>query len=86
LEVRNEERPDDLLTAGQAAAIISKNSGHPVSADYVRMLAGPRYRKLHAIHIDNSTNLYRRAEVEAIRVDNRPGRKRRAGGGTASDP
>jgi hypothetical protein len=73
-------KPDDLLTTEEAAALLSERSGHPVSPRYVRTLAG-RYGKLTPVPIDKRTNLYRRAEVEAITVRERPHRKRRDGSG-----
>lgn len=72
---RQNEKPDDLLTAREAAVILSRNAGRAISSNYVRVLASPRYKKLTPIPIDGRTNLYKRGEVEAIKVGKRPGRK-----------
>ncbi len=75
--MRRKENPDDLLTAREIAVILSKNAGREISPNYVRVLASPRYKKLSAVKIDGRTNLYRRGEAEAIKIAERPGRKKR---------
>lgn len=72
---RNNESPDDLLTAQEAAVILSRNAGRRISPDYVRVLASKRYRKLTSVPLDGRTKLYRRSEVEAVQIGERPGRK-----------
>lgn len=75
---RQTERPDDLLTAREAAVILSRNAGREIKPDYVRILASPRYKKLTAIPIDGRTNLYRRSEVEQVKIGEKPGRKKKS--------
>lgn len=65
--------PDDLLTAREAAAVLSTNAGREIKPDYVRVLVS--YKKLTPVPIDGRTNMYRRGEVEKIVVARRPGRK-----------
>lgn len=67
----------DLITAREAAQILSQNAGREISVDYVRVLASPRYKKLTPVPIDGRTNLYHRHEVEAIIIGTRPGRKKK---------
>ena len=57
---------DEWITVQEARRIISRNSGHEVSADYVRLMAhkGRIGWKKH----DGRTNVYNRKNVEAIRV------------------
>ena len=68
---------DDLITAKEAAAILSKNAGREINSDYVRVLASPRYKKLTKVAIDGRTNLYKRIEVEALQIGDTPGRKKK---------
>jgi hypothetical protein len=75
--MHRQEHEDDLLTAREVAAILSKNAGREISRNYVRVLASPRYKKLTPVHIDGRTNLYRRGEAEAIRIAKRPGRRKK---------
>lgn len=74
---RQQESPNDLLTAREAAVILSRNAGREISPDYVRILASKRYRKLTAVPIDGRTNLYKRGEVETVKIGTKPGRKRK---------
>lgn len=73
---RQTENPDDLLTAREAAVILSRNAGREIKPNYVRVLTGSRYKKLTPVPLDGRTNLYRRSEVEAIKISDRPGRKK----------
>lgn len=60
---------EDWVTSGQAARILTENSGHEVSDAYVRQLA--RRGKFVVLPISNRTKLYRRQEVEQFRVQER---------------
>ncbi len=57
---------DRWITANEAAVILSRNTDHQVSADYVRMLA--RSNKIEYRARDGRTNEYSKASVEAYRV------------------
>jgi hypothetical protein len=72
----HKDETGDLLTAQEAAQILSKNAGRPISQDYVRTLASKRYKKLTSIPLDRRTKLYRRSEVEQIKISDRPGRRK----------
>lgn len=72
---RQNEKPDDLLTAREAAVILSRNAGREISPNYVRVLASPRYKKLTSIALDGRTKLYRRGEVETVKIAEKPGRR-----------
>lgn len=74
--IHRDEHPDDLLTAREAALILSKNAGRDISPNYVRVLASPRYKKLTSIPLDRRTKLYRRGEVEQIKIAEKPGRRK----------
>lgn len=76
MQQREGEHPDDLLTAAQAAEILSRNAGRTISQDYVRILASSRYKKLTSVSLDRRTKLYRRSEVEKIKIGDRPGRRK----------
>jgi len=72
---RQNETPDDLLTAREAAVILSRNAKREISPDYVRVLASPRYKRLTSIPLDGRTNLYKRSEVEAVVIADKRGRR-----------
>lgn len=74
------KKSEDLISAREAAEILSKNAGRTISQDYVRILASPRYNKLTSVPIDGRTKLYKKHEVEAIMIGSRPGRKKKAEG------
>lgn len=59
----------EWLTAKEAAEIISVNSGRQVDPDYLNQLR--RSGKLEPRKLDERTNLYRRSQVEKIRVRKR---------------
>ena len=61
------------ITSAEAAEILTKNSGHPVSDSYVRRLA--EHGKLSSKMIGKKTRLFNRAEVEAYTVKQRPKRE-----------
>lgn len=74
--IHRDEHPDDLLTAREAALILSRNAGREISPDYVRVLASERYGKLTSVALDRRTKLYKRGEVEKIKIGERPGRRK----------
>ncbi len=59
----------EWITSKEAAAILTKNSGHIVSDAYVRRigLAG----KIETTQIDARTKLYSKADIEAYTVQKR---------------
>jgi hypothetical protein len=59
-------KKDRWVTAQEAAVILTKNTDHKVSADYVRMLA--KTNKIGFRAKDGRTNEYNLADVEAYRV------------------
>jgi hypothetical protein len=59
----------DWITSREAAAIMSANSGHTISMDYVRRLANMGLLRKREIH--ERTSLYSRADVERYKVQPR---------------
>jgi len=59
-------KKDRWVTANEAAEILTRNTDHKVSADYVRMLAATQ--KIGFRARDGRTNEYNLADVEAYRV------------------
>ncbi|GHO98341.1 hypothetical protein KSF_083890 [Reticulibacter mediterranei] len=57
---------DDWINGRDAASILSQNSGHRVSADYVRLLS--HSGKIRSIAIDGRTKLYCREDIERYTV------------------
>ena len=57
---------DRWISAQEAAAILTKNTDHPVSVDYVRMLA--KSNKIEFRAKDGRTNEYLLSDVEAYHV------------------
>jgi hypothetical protein len=73
IEVQNDmprkkkvEPPVDWISAQKAADIISKRSGHTVSADYVRLLGNQS--KIDTYEVNTRMKLYRLSDVQEIRV------------------
>ncbi len=66
-------KPEEWITSKEAADILTANSGHEVSDNYVRLLAAKG--KIGTKQIDARTKLYRRADVETIVVDTKRGPK-----------
>jgi hypothetical protein len=62
------KKQDPWISANEAAAIISENSGKPVHPDYVRLLARQHPEKLASKPLDGRTNIYLRTDVEKIKV------------------
>jgi hypothetical protein len=60
------EPPVDWIPAQKAADIISENSGHTVSADYVRLLGNQG--KIDTYEMSSRLKLYKLADVQEIRV------------------
>lgn len=56
------------ILATEAAKIISDNSEHPVSPDYVRLLANAKNPKIRARAKDGRTKEYHEGDVRAYRV------------------
>src|ERR1022692_1083591 len=56
----------EYIDANEAASILSRNSGHKVSSDYVRLLSNQK--KLTSRPKDGRTKEYLRSDVEAYRV------------------
>jgi hypothetical protein len=61
----------EFYWASEAAQVISEQSGCHVNPDYLRKLA--QQGKLHPIPV-NGRNLYRRVEVENVRIRGRSGK------------
>jgi hypothetical protein len=62
----SEETLDEWINAHDAASIMSKNSGHIVSSDYVRLLSNTG--KIRSKAIDGRTKLYCKADVQNYTV------------------
>jgi len=71
--IRREELPDDLLTAAEAALILSRNSKRVIQPQYMNQLV--RQGRIKPHKIDARTNLYRRGDVEQIIVAPRGGKR-----------
>jgi hypothetical protein len=59
-------KKDRWITAQEAAVILTSNTDHEVSADYVRMLA--KAGKIDFRAKDGRTNVYNLSDVEKYRV------------------
>ena len=62
----------DYCWSDEAAKILSANSGHQISRDYVRRLASCGV--LTAINV-HGRNLFEKAEVERVKVEKRSARR-----------
>ncbi len=62
-------KKEEWVTVQEARRIISENSGHEISADYVRLMA--HKGRIGWKKLDGRTNVYNRKNVEAIRVHTR---------------
>lgn len=62
------KKPEPWISANEAAEIISNNSGRPVHADYVRLVARQKPQTLASKPLDGRTNVYLRSDVEKIKV------------------
>lgn len=63
---KKKETGDEWLSGNEAANILTANSGHTVSANYVRVLA--RKGEIKWRRKDGRTNEYHRGDVTAYRV------------------
>ncbi len=70
---KREDRLEDWITSREAAEILTNNSGHKVSTDYVRLLGNAG--KLTTRPIGERIKLYLRSDVEAYTVDTKRGPK-----------
>lgn len=70
--LHREESPDDLLTAAEAALLLSRNSKKDIKPAYLNQLV--RYGKIEPHKLDARTNLYRRRDVEKLIVESRGGK------------
>ena len=61
--------PEEWITSAEAARIISNNSGHEISAAYVRLLASDG--KIETKQIDARTKLYLKSDAEKLVVKQR---------------
>lgn len=59
-------KQEEWVTAQEAAVILTRNTDHAVSADYVRMLA--KASKLEVRKRDGRTNEYNLTDVRAYKV------------------
>lgn len=60
---------DEWITSQVAADLLGKQSGHPITTNYVRLLGAKG--KIEVWEVDKRTRLYRRKDVEAYRVKKR---------------
>lgn len=67
---------EQYYTAKEAATVLTKNSGKPIDAAYVRMLA--KYGKLTPKPISTRLNLYPKSQVDAYVVEERGEKSGRA--------
>jgi hypothetical protein len=70
--IRREESSEDLLTAAEAALILSRNSKRDIRPQYVNQLV--RQKRITPHRLDARTNLYRRGDVEQIVIAPRGGK------------
>lgn len=66
---RKQEKQEDWISSKEAAAILTKNSGHEVTTDYVRQLG--RNGKINTKKLDDRTKIYSRSDVEGYTVRER---------------
>ncbi len=67
--VRKEDILTDWVSSKKAAEILTANSGHTISTDYVRRLGNTG--KIETMQIDERTKLYNRKIVEGYTVKER---------------
>lgn len=67
---RKQEKPqEDWISSQEAAEMLTANSGHLISSDYVRQLG--RNGKIETKILDLRTKLYSRKDIEAYTVKQR---------------
>jgi HD-GYP domain-containing protein (c-di-GMP phosphodiesterase class II) len=59
-------KKDTWINVNEAAEIMTRNSGHPVSPDYVRLLSNQH--KIRSQAKDGRTKEYHKGDVEAYHV------------------
>src|SRR5689334_15577178 len=69
---RTRARVDDLVSTKEAAEILSRTHGRPISESFVRRLSYEG--RLTKVPLDGRTPRYIRKEVEALRLRDQPGR------------
>jgi ribosomal protein S3AE len=69
-------KKEQWITGKQAAAILTEQSGHEISQDYVRLLA--KKGKIRSQPIDGRTNGYHEGDVKAYRVKLKTGKREAA--------
>lgn len=70
--IKREEASEDLLTAAEAALILSKNNKREIDPQYVNQLV--RQKRIAPRRLDARTNVYRRGDVELIVIAPRGGK------------
>ena len=69
--MRKDKDKDLWILASEAAEIISVNSGHPVTSDYVRLIARTKPHMLRHKAKNGNVSLYFKPDVENIKVKRR---------------
>ena len=69
--MRKDKDKDLWILASEAAEIISANSGHPVTSDYVRLLARTKPHILRRKAKNGNVSLYLKEDVMKITVKRR---------------
>ncbi len=64
---------DDWYTNDQAVQKLSETAGRPIDRNYPRTLA--RYGKIEMLDIGTGSKLYKKSDIDAYVVAERPGRK-----------
>jgi hypothetical protein len=72
---KRDDRLEDWLTSSEAAQVMTANSGHPISADYVRWLGSAG--KLTTKALGARMKLFLRHDVERYVVETKRGPKSR---------
>lgn len=61
-------KKEEWILGSEAAAIMTRNSGHTVTPNYVRLLASRAHSKIRSRMRDGRTREYHRGDVEEYRV------------------
>lgn len=61
-------KKEEWILGSEAAAIMTRNSGHTVTPNYVRLLAGRAHNKIRSRMRDGRTREYHRGDVEGYHV------------------
>ncbi len=62
-------QPQEWISTKEAAAILTKNSGHEVKTDYVRALGNNG--KVEVKKLDGRTKVYLKSDIESYQVKER---------------